>query len=301
MNQSTLFIKLVLSSHIDLVTLAETNHLPIRNDLGGYLPHVTLQKVLWEFFVKQDLDTKRSLRRAWYALQVMQGTEVRVVSKLSSIVAQNHHPKRKALIDAGVIDHEFHMRDVILDFDHPHDFDLAGNKKISDFNNYVFVEICDVPDRVWFNDVVSSVLLSIPEVVGWCGHHVPTAFRRTEITKRNKREKLRRLTIYRNDASPIRQREMDLLLPQFNIESEFNVGDVVWYTVISRRGNQTREYVQIHRVLASDKFLVISRANGNKFTAGIDQLMKIPEGQFREKQFKRNISKRSISVTGGRK
>lgn len=289
--------KLFLMTHSQLVSLAENKKINVLNSLGTYLPHVTLQTLIWDKYMLDNNITEieknsRDLQSSWYVLHCINGQEVTVMNKINSLINSNSIDNKNKLIDAGYIDRHFRLHDYILDVGFPREYDLVANKQDQSYNTYVFVEIDVIrgndlfTGQQIFNQVFLPLLQHIEGVKNFVGtYEKVVGLRRTEM---NKREKLSRKQVEK--IKPSKLHEQDYL----NIERShssfsyyedklFNIGDVCWFTPdLTKQHN--KHLVKVVKVLTYDKFQVVNQL-GHKYAVSVNNLQ-LAKDEFKQQENK---------------
>lgn len=274
-------------THSQLVSLAENKKINVLNSLGTYLPHVTLQTLIWDKYMLDNNITEieknsRDLQSSWYVLHCINGQEVTVMNKINSLINSNSIDNKNKLIDAGYIDRHFRLHDYILDVGFPREYDLVANKQDQSYNTYVFVEIDVIrgndlfTGQQIFNQVFLPLLQHIEGVKNFVGTYEKVkGLRRTEIIRMNKREKVSRKQVEK--IKPSKLPESDYLNIErshssfsYYEEKLLDIGDVCWFAPdLSKPHN--KHLVKVVKVLTYDKVQVVNQL-GHKYSVSVNNL-----------------------------
>lgn len=172
--------QLFTSSHSDLVKLAQEKKINVFNRLGGYLPHCTLQDILFSIIIREspsDYKPEPEIKRNWYALFVRYGKEQSTVHAIVEQMKLNAVPDFKRNVDSGLITSDFRLDNIILDIAYPHEFAIASNMLVENYKSYIFIEIDDLYRRNLFYNIIEPFFKNINDVVGFVGLHLKSDVR----------------------------------------------------------------------------------------------------------------------------
>jgi transcription antitermination factor NusG len=302
---------LFLMPHTELISLALEKKINVFNKLGTYLPHVTLQKLIWKHHMTNNIENTttntRDLESSWYVLHTMNGQEMLVIEKINSLLTSNAIDRKKDLIEAGYITHNFKLNNYIIDLGFPREYDIVHDKQCQAYNTYVFIEIAPIQGndlftgQEIFNQVFLPLLQRIEGVKDFVGTYekVP-GLRRTEIIKMNKRDKISRKQVEKIKPSKLTHNDYVNIKSSHSSFSYYEdkllkVDDVCWFTPNLDKPH-CRHLVKVVKLLTYDKFQVVNNI-GTKYVVNINNLTLAVDKQLTQQENKLDICSKTKPTT----
>ena len=277
--------KLFLSSHQELLELAKKNNIETKNKIGGNLPHVTLQNLIWNRLNMgvtphqiKKLNTKAEpiIKRNWYVLYVHYGKENSVINSIVENLKVNAVPNFKENVNAGIIPQHFSLDSLVIDIAYPNEFNLNTQDYQEKYKSYVFIELGDIYDRRVFDNIISPFFKSMMFCVNFVGVKFKTDTRLKEQFSKGGRSVLRYYNDQKVVPGTVTKEEVERIKKEGNFSiyeepssDEFNVGDFAWYNI----SEKTRKKVQIVAVKDNRHYQVMTK-DRFKFFLSINDLSK---------------------------
>lgn len=178
----------------------------------------------------------------YYAIYVVKNKERNICEQIKRNIRHNLLPNGESLLLEGLVDKDFYIGDYIYDVSFASTYGYADFTRTltSNIHSYIFIQV-EKTSTLFFNKVIIPFLKMVDGVIGVCGIQVPTKYRKTEIVRQNKQEKIKRNVIYNTQPVAISEPELEHVIRSHNsfstydVNEDFKIGDSVWYWRLNRK------------------------------------------------------------------